>query len=153
MIRLTLALENLGPTDHNSGGDFPIAKGDKLSLNQRSVIDFEVEAMKKYAQEWTMPDLAFVLSVLRRSQANPGIQHGNAGKRVLRYLKKTQSYVLVYQHLGSLELICYSCVELGGCVYDRMPTSGYVIILAGGSVPWRSTKQSIMAVLQWNLNT
>lgn len=47
-----------------------------------------------YAQVCTMPDLAFVLSVLGRFQLNLGLAHWNAGKKVLRYMKRTESYVL-----------------------------------------------------------
>ncbi|CAL2224945.1 unnamed protein product [Prunus armeniaca] len=140
-----------------SGGDVPIGKGDTFSTYQCPVTDFEIEAMKDkpyasfvgsvmYAQVCTRPDLAFALSVLGRFQSNPGIAHWNASKKVLRYLQKTKSYVLCYHYVDSLDLVCYSDADLGGCVDDRMSTSGYVFILAGGAVSWRSKKQTTRSV-------
>lgn len=40
----------------------------------------------------------------------------------------------------------YACVGLGGCIDDRMSTSGYVFILAGGAILWRRNKQTTRAV-------
>ncbi|CAL9017000.1 unnamed protein product [Prunus brigantina] len=140
-----------------SGGDVPIGKGDKFSTHQCPVTDFEIEAMKDkpyaslvgsvmYAQVCTRPDLAFALSVIGRFQSNPGIAYWNASKKVLRYLQKTKSYVLCYHYVDSLDLVCYSDADLGGCVDDRMSTSGYMFILAGGAVSWRSKKQTTRSV-------
>ena len=53
-------------------------------------------------------------------------------KKVLRYLKKTHPYVLCYSHVDNLKLICYADSDLGGCVDDRMSTSGYIFMFVGG---------------------
>lgn len=58
----------------------------------------------------------------------------------------TQSFVMGYQHVDNLELVCYTDADLGGCVDDRMSTSGYVLMLYGGAVSWRSKKQTTRAV-------
>ena len=98
------------------------------------------------AQVCTRPDLAFALSVLGRFQSNPGIAHWNAGKKVLRYLKKTQDYVLSYHRVQNLEVVYYSDADLRGCIDDKMSTSGYIFIMAGGAVSWRSRKQTTRVV-------
>lgn len=85
-----------------SSGDVPIVKGDKFSLSQSpmTVTDHGIQAMKDkpyaslvgrvmYAQVCNMNDLAFALSLLGTFQSNPSIAYWNAGKKVLRYLKKT----------------------------------------------------------------
>ncbi|XP_050156229.1 secreted RxLR effector protein 161-like [Malus sylvestris] len=143
--------------EHCSGGEVPIGKGDKLSVKQCLITEFEIQQMKDkpyaslvgsviYAQVCSKPDLAFALSVLGRFQSNTGLPHWNAVKKVLRYLKRTQTYVLTYHYVDDLELTCYTDANLGGCVDDRMPTSGYIFMLAGGSVSWRSKKQQTRAV-------
>ena len=43
-----------------------------------------------YAQVCSRPDIAFVVSMLGRYQVNLGEVHWTAGKKVLRYLKKTR---------------------------------------------------------------
>ena len=48
-----------------------------------------------YAQIYTRPDLSFALGILSRFQSNPGQEHWVAGKKVLRYLKKKKSYMLM----------------------------------------------------------
>lgn len=99
-----------------------------------------------YEQVCTKPDLAFTLSVLGMFQSNHGMAYWNAGKKVLRYLKRTQSYVLCYNYVDNLELVCYTDADLGGCVDDRLSTSGYIFMLVKGTVSWRSKKQQTMAV-------
>ncbi|CAL2253599.1 unnamed protein product [Prunus armeniaca] len=95
-----------------------------------------------YAQVCTRLDLSFALSVLGRFQANPSEPHWVLAKKVLRYLKKTKSLMLMYGHVDNLELTCYSDSDLAGCVDDRKSTSGYIFLLAGGAVSWRSKKQN-----------
>ncbi|CAL9020509.1 unnamed protein product [Prunus brigantina] len=42
--------------------------------------------------------------------------------------------------------VCYSNADFGGCVDDRISTSGYMLILADGAVSWRSNKQTTISV-------
>ena len=44
-----------------------------------------------------------------------------------------------------MEVIGYSDSDFAGCVDSRKSTSGYVFIMAGGAVSWRSVKQSLTA--------
>ncbi|CAL9012844.1 unnamed protein product [Prunus brigantina] len=136
-----------------SPGDLPIGKGDRPSKDQCPMTEQEQANMKNkpyaslvgslmYAQVCTRPDLSFAVSVLGRFQANPGEPHWVLAKKVLRYLKKTKSLMLIYGHVDNLELTCYSDSDLAGCVDDRKSTSGYIFLLAGGAVSWRSKKQN-----------
>ncbi|KAI5314256.1 hypothetical protein L3X38_043432 [Prunus dulcis] len=119
-----------------SPGDLPIGKGDRPSRDQCPMTEQEQANMKNkpyaslvgslmYAQVCTRPDLSFALSVLGRFQANPGEPHWVLAKKMLRYLKKTKSLMLMYGHVDNLELTCYSDSDLAGCVDDRKSTSGY----------------------------
>ncbi|GKF76459.1 hypothetical protein Tco_0225903 [Tanacetum coccineum] len=49
-----------------------------------------------YAMTYTRPDIAFAVGKLSRYTSNPGTQHWQAIQRVLKYLKKTMDYRLVY---------------------------------------------------------
>ncbi|GJS63364.1 zinc finger, CCHC-type containing protein [Tanacetum coccineum] len=49
-----------------------------------------------YVMTYTRPDIAFVVGKLSRYTSNPGTQHWQAIQRVLKYLKKTMDYRLVY---------------------------------------------------------
>ena len=87
--------------------DTPIAKGDKLSLNQYPKNALEIQEMQKcpyaqvvgslmYAQVCSRPDIAYIVGVLGRYMSNPGMAHWKAAKRVLRYLQRTKNYMLTY---------------------------------------------------------
>ncbi|CAJ2644109.1 unnamed protein product [Trifolium pratense] len=137
-------------------GDTPVARGDKFSLNQCPTTDLEKKEMHKvpyasavgslmYAQVCTRPDLAFIVGVLGRYLSNPGMQHWIAVKRVMRYLKRTRDFVLTYRKSDNLEIIGYSDSDYAGCPDSKRSTSGYIFLLAGGAVSWKSAKQSLVA--------
>ncbi|XP_070010878.1 secreted RxLR effector protein 161-like [Nicotiana sylvestris] len=99
-----------------------------------------------YAQACTRPDIAFAVGMLGRYQSNPGLDHWKAGKRVLRYLQGTKDLKFTYKYSDSLEVIGYSDSDLGGYKDTGKSTSGYIFLLAGGVVSWRSVKQAIVAI-------
>ena len=134
----------------------PIMKGDKLSLNQCSKNDLEKESMKNipyasavgslmYAQVCTRPDIAYAVGVLGRYQSNPGMDHWRVANKVMRYLQGTKDYMLMYRQMDNLDLVGYSNADFTGCVNSRKSTSGYIFIMAGGVVSWRSVKQTLIA--------
>jgi hypothetical protein len=134
----------------------PIMKGDRFSLNQCPKNDLEKEQMKNipyasavgslmYAQVYTRPDIAFVVGMLGRYQSNPGLDHWRAAKKVMRYLQGTKDYMLMYRRTDNLEVIGYSDSDFAGCIDSRKSTSGYIFLMVGGAVSWRSAKQILTA--------
>ena len=94
-------------------GIAPVCKGDKLSLSQCPHSDFEKAQMKNvpyasalgsimYPQVCTRPDIAFATGLLGRYQSNPGYDHWVVAKKVMRYLKRTKDYMLIYKHVQDL---------------------------------------------------
>ena len=137
-------------------GDTPVAKGDKLSLLQCPKTDLEVKEMQDipyasavgsimYAQVCTRPDIAYIVGMLGRYLSNPGMDHWKAVKRVLRYLQRTKDYKLTYQRSDHLEIIGYTDSDFAGCIDSRRSTSGYVFMMAGGAISWKSVKQTLIA--------
>jgi hypothetical protein len=133
-----------------------VAKGDKFSLSQCPKNNLEKEVMQKYpyasvvgsimyAQVCTRPDIAFITGMLGRYLSNPGLDHWKAAKRVLRYLKRTKDHMLTYRRSDKLEVIGYTDSDFGGCQDSMKSTSGYIYMLAGGAVSWKSAKQSLVA--------
>ena len=134
-----------------SAGIVPIQKGDKFSLMQCPKNELEREQMKNipyasivgslmYAQTCTRPDISFAVSMLGRYQSNPGLDHWKAAKKVLRYLQGTKDYMLTYRKSDNLETIGYSDSDFAGCVDSRKSTFGYLFLLAGGAISWKSVK-------------
>jgi hypothetical protein len=64
----------------------------------------------------------------------------------MRYLKGTQNHGLLYHRDGEKTIECYSDADWAGDLNDRRSTSGYVSILSGGAVSWRSKKQTNVAL-------
>ncbi|XP_031112055.1 secreted RxLR effector protein 161-like [Ipomoea triloba] len=98
----------------------------------------------EYIQVCTRPDIAFVVGMLGRYLQNPGMDHWGAVKRVLRYLKGTKDFKLGFKQKDILDVVGYSDADFAGCVDTRRSTSGYVFIMAGGAISWKSVKQSLV---------
>jgi hypothetical protein len=95
----------------------------------------------QYAQVCTRPDIAYVTGLLGRFQSNSGPKHWKLVKKVLRYLQGTKGLMLTYRKTESLRIVGYSDSDYAGD--DRKSTSGYVFILAGGAISWKSCKQTV----------
>ncbi|XP_062085679.1 secreted RxLR effector protein 161-like [Humulus lupulus] len=136
--------------------DTPVIKGDKFSLKQRPKGSLEVQEMQKipyalavgslmYAQVCTHLDIACIVGVLGRYLSNPGIDHWKAPKKVMRYLKRIKDYMLTYRRSDHFEIIGYSNSDFAGCQDSRRSTLGYIYMLGGGAISWRSAKQTLIA--------
>ncbi|KAM6596766.1 hypothetical protein CsatA_007290 [Cannabis sativa] len=99
-----------------------------------------------YAQVCTCPDIAYIVGVLGRYLSNPGIDHWKAVKKVMRYLKRTRDYMLTYRMSDHFEIIGYSDSDFEGCQDSRRSTLGYIYLLGGGAISWRSAKQTLIAL-------
>nr|GEV10484.1 hypothetical protein [Tanacetum cinerariifolium] len=72
-----------------------------------------------YAVRCTRPDVVFAQNVTSRFQQNPGDLHWTTVKNILKYLRNTKEMFL----------------------------TGYVFVLNGGAIDWKSARQSIFATL------
>ena len=98
-----------------------------------------------YAQVCTRPDIAFIVGVLGRYLSNLGQAHWVAVKKVMRYLQRTKDYMLVYRKMENLEVLGYTDSDFAGCSDDLKSTSGYIFMMAGGAISWKSVKQTLRA--------
>ncbi|KAI5325188.1 hypothetical protein L3X38_034262 [Prunus dulcis] len=136
------------------GSDVPILKGDKFSTDQAPKTDQGKHEMAEklyaslvgslmYAEVCTRPDIAFSVSVLGRFQSNLGQAHWIAGKRVMRYLQRTNDYKLVYKRGDRLEVEGYADADFAGCKDDSKSTPRYVFLFSGVVISWRSNRQPL----------
>ena len=98
-----------------------------------------------YAMLCTRPDIAFAVSATSRYQANPGDGHWKAVKDILKYLRRTKEMFLVYGGEADLKVEGYTDSSFQSDVDDSKSVSGYVFIINGGAVSWKSSKQSTTA--------
>nr|GEV45398.1 zinc finger, CCHC-type [Tanacetum cinerariifolium] len=85
---------------HKSNVSTPLDTYEKVMPNKGPAVSqleySRVIGCLMYAMTCTMPDIAFVVGKLSRYTSNPGTQHWQPIQRVLKYLKKTMEYRLVF---------------------------------------------------------
>ena len=97
---------------------------------------------------YTRPDIAYVVSLLSRYMSNPGRDHWEALKWILRYLKGTTDFGLIYQKkqttIGLVE--GYVDSDYAKDLDERRSITGYLFTGCGCVVSWKSTLQNIVAL-------
>src|SRR3954463_9584392 len=137
-------------------GFLPMSHGIKLSKTQCPSTTDERERMIRvpyasaigsimYAMICTRPDVSYALSVPSRYQADPGEGHWTAVKNILKYLKRTKDVFLVYGGEDELSVRGYIDASYLNNSDDSRSQSGYVFVINGGAVSWKSSKQDTVA--------
>lgn len=122
----------------------PISAHFKLSLKCSPSTEKERRDMERvpyasavgsvmYAMICTRPDISHAVSLVSRYMANPGKEHWEALKWLLRYLKGTMDVSLKFTKDGAQRQVeGYVDSDYAGDLDKRMSTTGYVFILSGG---------------------
>ena len=82
--------------------------------------------------------------MVNKNHSNPGLEHWTTVKNILKYLRRTKDYMVMY---GGDKLIPVGYTDSDFMSYKdmRKSTSGYVFTLGGGAVSWRIIKQKYIA--------
>ena len=124
-------------------------KFDETDLNEK-VVDIErfqsIVGALLYLSSRTRPDLAFAVSNVSKYCSRPTEKHWIALKRILRYLKGTINYGLVYDKNNVKECEGYSDADWAGDRVTRRSTSGFCFMLGGALISWRSNRQTCVAL-------
>ncbi|GJT95850.1 retrotransposon protein, putative, ty1-copia subclass [Tanacetum coccineum] len=144
--------------ENSKRGTIPMQEKLKLSKSQGASTPAEIRRMQNipyasavgsimYAVRCTRPDVAFAQNITSRFQQNPGDEHWTAVKNILKYLRNTKDMFLVYggDMKRELRVSCYTDAGYLTDADDMKSQTGYVFVLNGGAVDWKSTKQSIFA--------
>lgn len=109
-----------------------------------------------YLSQCTRPDLAYAVGVLSQHLDWPGYQHWNAAQHVLRYVAGTIHFRIRYSGDLGVEpvkgLKSHDCpqalcdADWAGDKDTCRSTTGYVFIIAGGALSWRSKLQPTVAL-------
>lgn len=100
-----------------------------------------------YLMVTSRPDICVAVSYFAGFQCGATEEHWVHLKRVLRYLKGTIDYKMVYRRTESVEMLeAYADADWGNDPNDRRSVSGFVIKLFGSTVTWATKKQSSVAL-------
>jgi hypothetical protein len=98
-----------------------------------------------YAMVCTRPDIAHAVGVVSRFLSNPGKDHWEAVKWILRYLRGTSKLCLCFGNSKPV-LEGFTDADMAGDLDGRKSTSGYLFTFAGGAVSWQSKLQKCVAL-------
>lgn len=126
--------------------DAKLIKGLNVTdLNDKSLPFRELVGSLMYAAVGTRPDIAHAVSVLSQFNSCYTRTHWMAAKRVLRYLRGTSDFELVYKK-DDLSINAFVDADWGRCILDRRSYTGFVFTLNGTAISWLSQKQRTVAL-------
>ncbi|XP_075102703.1 secreted RxLR effector protein 161-like [Nicotiana tabacum] len=135
----------------------PLAPHFKLSAVMSPKNEAEQEYMSRvpyanavgslmYAMVCTRPDISHAIGVVSRYMHDPGKEHWQAVKWILRYICNTVDVGLIFEQEDSQYLVGYCDSDYAGDLDKRRSTTGYVFTIANAPVSWKSTLQSTVAL-------
>lgn len=98
-----------------------------------------------YVCQGTRPDLAYSVGTVSTFNDHYNDTHWASLKRILRYLQETKDWRLVYTRGSRNRLTGYCGASWATDTQDPRSVTGYVYIMDGAAVSWKSRKQSTVA--------
>lgn len=150
---IQIVLERFNMTNCNPVST-PMETGLKLTHRSDKASAKEINEYQKlmgcleYAAMATRPDITFPVHKLAQFASNPDECHFNAAKRILRYLKGSLSYSLVFcgGKDDKFELLGYTDADWAGDSTDRKSIGGYCFYLNHCLISHMSKKQPTIAL-------
>ncbi|GJP86143.1 hypothetical protein CLOP_g16206 [Closterium sp. NIES-67] len=132
----------------------PCADEEVVGESDRKLFHSMVGSLN-YAANHTRPDIAFATSRLASVVSRPSHEQLEAARRLVCYVSATASVGLEYSGVrqrlqrgaadvksGEMLLSCYTDASFNSVKADGTSIGGYVCLLGGSAVSWRSKKQN-----------
>uniref|UniRef100_A0A2N9G770 Integrase catalytic domain-containing protein n=1 Tax=Fagus sylvatica TaxID=28930 RepID=A0A2N9G770_FAGSY len=94
----------------------------------------------------TRPDILYGVGLVSRYMEAPTMTHLKTAKRILRYVKGTLDFGLLYSPSKEFKLFGYSDSDWAGDMDDRKSTTGFVFYMGDTTFTWTSKKQPIVTL-------
>lgn len=101
----------------------------------------------------TRPDISQRVTQLARYNKNPGLTHVKAQKHLLKYLKSDPGKGVIFTRprenhdpTAPIKIQAFCDSDWAGCSDTRRSTVGYLVMIAGGPVTWKSTLKKTLAL-------
>ncbi|KAH9801638.1 hypothetical protein KPL71_001098 [Citrus sinensis] len=137
----------------------PLGSQFKLSKMQAPVTDQDKSLMSEvpyaqavgslmYAMVCTRADIAYAVSLVSRFMSDPGKEHWDAVKWIMRYLRGTPDHGLLYGRSKQDEksIVGYVDSDFAGDLDGRKSISGYLFMVNGCLISWKATLQSVVTL-------
>lgn len=121
--------------------NFQFKEEDSIDIPYRELIGSLL-----YISTMSRPDITFAISYLSRFLDKPTKTLWTAAKRILRYIKETIDYSLVYEKNTNNEINIYTDADWGTDKVDRKSTSGVAVYYGKNLIAWMSRKQTTVAL-------
>lgn len=99
-----------------------------------------------YSSRCTRPDTTFAVHHSAKFNSDYRREHWKSAKRVLSYLKGTSTTALQYSRDGEATLVGYADADWAADKNDRKSVFGYIFMLAGSAIAWKTKKQESVAL-------
>ena len=93
----------------------------------------------------TRPDLSYAVQILSQFMPAPRQPHLQALHHVLRYIHGTVGQGILLNGHNELKLQAFSDADWASCPYSRKSITGYLVLLGGSPISWKSKKQSTVS--------
>ena len=120
------------------GAQFKLKKGElsKAEVYEMKKVPYaSTEGSLMYAMVCTRPDITYAVGAVSRHLSNPGKEHWQAVKWIMRYLRGTSKMCLCFGSDKPL-LDSYTDADMARDLETRRSTSGFVVNFANGAVSW-----------------
>ncbi|XP_019267367.1 PREDICTED: uncharacterized protein LOC109244689 [Nicotiana attenuata] len=91
-------------------------------------------------------DIAYGVQYLSQFMQDPREPHLHAAYHMLRYLKKDPTLGMYFRNTSDLSITAYCDSDWTACPDSRRSVSGYIVLLGGSPVSWKSKKQETMSL-------
>jgi hypothetical protein len=98
-----------------------------------------------YVMVCTRPNIAHAMGVVNRYMNNPGKEHWEAVKWILRYLRANTTHALCFGGLDTF-LQGYVDSDMEGDKDNRRSTTMYVFTIGGTTLSWISKMQKVVSL-------
>ncbi|GJY62584.1 retrovirus-related pol polyprotein from transposon TNT 1-94 [Tanacetum coccineum] len=145
--------------DNRKSVQIPLGGPFKLSLKDCPVRDCDVKMMSKvpyanavgslmYLMVCTRLDIAYAVSIVSRYLANPGKNHWEAVKWILKYLRGTTNVGLVYgtNHGNHVDVTGFVDSDYAKDPDKGRSITGYAFLVQGCVISWKAMLQHVVAL-------
>ena len=105
----------------------------------------QLQGSLMYLMVSTRPVMALAISRLSCFSQKPGMVHGRAALKILAYVLSTQDVGLLYRRNAPVHLVGVTDACFVGDPDERRSQGGYLYLLGGVAVSWKSYRISTVA--------